>query len=223
MTSSEQTWLACYKNLAPNKVLEQFIPLLGDVWQESKDKFSSTSKENDVTRTLYYLLVRKCRDRLLAWGICSQAEDVELDIQGVGHAFSYHDLRLSVSCHEYIYECKRLGCIGKATTYTEFSNNYVQKGMIRFLQPSPKQYSKDPQYRAWCGFAGMIGYVLEGDPMQAADALIQSITKHAPAHTIERPTFPPPPDGITEHFLTCHTACNNSPVDMHHILLALNE
>lgn len=222
MNDTEREWLQQYKHFAPEKILSEFLPLLGEAWETKKAIFTSEDDEIKVTKALCAFITRKTRHPSMstAWGIHYEAPQLEELENGAGHVIGRCDLTISVASQVYICECK---CIKQSVSslFTDSARLYVQQGVLRFLQPSNSQTTIEPQYSTWLGFAGMIGYVMSGAVAGARDALITALTKHAPPLSISRPHPPTCPAQDAEHFLTVHKNNVQQCVNMHHVVLSL--
>lgn len=122
---------------------------------------------------------------------------------------------------EYIQECKRLWPEGKSQTFTTSARLYVQQGLLRFLQPSEKHPTPHAQYDAWQGFAGMIGYVMDGRTPEGCEAVQKAVAAHAPAQEMADPCPAPCPAEGSLHFRSSHQDCTGKAVHAHHLFLGL--
>lgn len=220
MTDAEREWLNSFPKLAPEYVMEQFIPLLGAAWETKKSLFKEEDLEDTITRTLAAWIKNKIRGQsTIAWGVSSQPEILEEGIDGIGRIIGRCDFTISVATVEYIYECKRLWPEGPNELFTESARLYVVNGLRRFLQPSKKQMGSEPQYPSWLKFAGMIGYIMGGRDAEALTAVQSAINKHEPAQLMESPCVAICPAEKAHHFYSTHTNCAQKSVHAHHILL----
>lgn len=221
MTDAELKWLQSFPDLAPERVLEQFLPLLGAAWETKKKSFSASSLEDEITRTLYQWMQFKIRgSSTLKWGLRCQPEIIEEGINGIGRVIGRCDLVINVTSVEYIYECKRLWPEGKRERFENSAKLYVTSGLFRFLEPSKKQNTHEPQYPSWLGFAGMLGYVMNGQCSNAYVSVHAAITAYASPKGIFYPYSPTCPSENSHHFLSKHLV-SNKQVNLHHLLLAV--
>jgi len=221
MTNAERKWLKVFPNLAPEKIMEQFIPLLGAAWKERKHSFSKNDLEDSITRTLYIHIQKAIREKNTAWGLHYQPEVLEEGVNGVGRIIGRCDLTISAANYSYIYECKRLWTEGNNALFTKSARLYVTEGLCRFLQPSKKQQIPEPQYSSWLKFAGMLGYVMDGTTVKAFEAIKNALGKYAPAQRLESPCLPTCPTGEAYRFCSTHINCVQKIVHAHHILLSV--
>lgn len=222
MTEAEREWLNSFPKLDPNLVMEQFLPLLGAAWEAKKSFFKNEDFEDTITRTLAVWVKRKIRgNAAIAWGVNSQPEILEEGVDGIGRIIGRCDLTINVATIEYVYECKRLWPEGRSELFTQSARLYVTNGLSRFLHPSEKQLTPEPQYPSWLRFAGMIGYVISGRETEAFTAIQCAIHKHEPAKQFESPCLPACPAEEARHFCSIHTSCTYKIVHVHHILLPI--
>lgn len=222
MNEIERKWLELYKSFAPEKILDEFLPILGKAWDEKKTFFTEKSSEDSITRTICDIVQRKIRADCKRWSCYPQVEIIEEDTTGLGRTKGRCDLIVMLpACREYIFECKLLKSRGSSFHMTASARLYVKQGMLRFLKPSATQKTAEPQYPTWLGFAGMIGYVMNGTVACACDALIVAIKKHAPPISLSSPYPSYRPSQNVEHFHTEHKNCVQQAVIMHHIVLGL--
>ncbi|MGB3211308.1 MAG: hypothetical protein WBB19_11435 [Desulforhopalus sp.] len=202
--------------------MEQFLPLLGTAWEEKKRVFTAASGEDDITRTLFKWMQTTIRgSATINWGLRCQPEIIEEGINGIGRVLGRCDLIINVANAEYIYECKRLWPEGKQARFTKSARLYVTEGLFRFLHPSKKQITSESQYASWLGFAGMLGYVMNGQSLDALVSVQAAITAHAPAKKLCSPCEPACPSKNAYHFLSTHLDIMAKPVNLHHLLLAM--
>ncbi len=222
MNSAEREWLKFFPKLSPQNVLEKFIPLLGEAWEEQKASCKEGDFEDVITRRLCIYLQKETRKRNMDWGVLSQPEVITSDQNGEGKIIGRCDLSISVACRTYIYECKRLWTEGVNPTFTRSARLYVTQGLRRFLQPSSNQSSVEPQYPSWFGFAGMIGYVMTGQTAEAVSSIQHAINQHEHMHSQEMHCDPNCLVTDSQHFRTDHTDCCNKSVSVYHLLLPLS-
>lgn len=223
MTEGERKWLSFFPKLAPDLVMEQFLPLLGAAWEAKKSLFKNEDFEDTITRTLVAWIKNRIRgNSTIAWGVNSQPEILEEGVDGIGRIIGRCDLTISVASVEYIYECKRLWPEGQSELFTESARLYITTGLYRFLYPSDKQLTSEPQYPSWLKFAGMIGYIMDGREAEAFAAIQFAIDKHEPAQCLESSCLPTCPAEGARHFYSTHRSCAQKAVHAHHILLPLS-
>lgn len=222
---SAQQWLARFPKLSPARVMGEFLPLLGEAWEARKTLFSDSHYEDFITTTLVTDIIQRVRTaRIESWSIRSQALVLAVDRNGVGEVIGRCDLIIDLGGNrEYIHECKRLWPEGKSRTFTESARLYVQKGLLRFLQPSEKHPTPHPQYDTWQGFAGMIAYVMDGRTSEACVAIRKSVVEHAPTQEITDSCFALCPAEGSLQFRSTHQDCTGKTVQAHHLLLGLPE
>jgi hypothetical protein len=226
MMEAERLWLKDFPHLSSDKVLRQFLPLLAAAWEAKKATFTANFWEDDITNALIAWMKKAIRAGKLfkgiAWGVYPQIDIFDDGSEGTNKVIGRCDLVLILAQNrEYIYECKRLWPDGKKEKFTNSARLYVDKGLTRFLQPSEKQGNFTPQYSSWLGFAGMLGYVMNGNVPEALDAVCAAIKVYAPAQTIQSPCEPPCPSQNACHFLSTHQNCSGRYISMHHVLLSL--
>lgn len=220
MTDAERKWLEVFPNLAPEKVMEQFFPLLGAAWEAKKKVFTAASWEDAITRTLFQWMRKTMRgSSTIHWGLHCQPEIIEEGVNGIGRVIGRCDLIITVSNVEYIYECKRLWPEGKKGAFTKSAQLYATQGLSRFLQASKKQIASKPQYPSWLGVAGMLGYVMNGIISDAHNEVKGAINLHASPKSVSDPHKPACPAAGARRFLTVHSDCIGNTVQIHHVLL----
>lgn len=221
MNPTEQEWLELYPHFAPDRIIADFIPLLGEAWEQKKGLFKQDSREDTITRALCRWIIQNIRSRYSAWGVESQPELLE-DKDGLGELIGRCDMTITIAAQKYIFECKRMIFNSDSHSYSIYAYRYVTLGMYRFLKPSDKQSGNTPQYPSWCSLAGMVAYVLEGTVQEAVTGIQDAINAHALPKTFEAASLPICPSGGAQHFLTAHVTCAQDPVNMHHIALGLS-
>lgn len=221
MNSTEQEWLKLYPHFAPDRVLADFIPLLGEAWEQKKGSFKQDSREDVITTTLCGWIIQNIRDKYSAWGVASQPEIIK-DTDGLGELIGRCDITITVAAQQYIFECKRMIFNSDSQSYSAYAYKYVTLGMHRFLKPSSKHKSDAPQYPSWCGMSGMVAYVLEGTVQEAVASLHSAIASHASPKSIDATCQPKCPSNGAQHFLTVHTTCVQETTSMHHVVLGLS-
>ena len=221
MNPTEQEWLKLYPHFAPDKILADFIPLLGAAWEQKKCLFKQGSREDVITKTLCGWIIQNIRDKYSAWGVASQPEIIE-NTDGLGELVGRCDITITVAAQQYIFECKRMIFDSDSQLYSTYAYRYVTLGMHRFLNPSGKQRSDAPQYPSWCGVSGMVAYVLEGTVQEAVASICSAIGSYAPTKSIEAACPPRCPSSGAQHFLTSHITCAQESTDMHHVILGLS-
>jgi len=215
---TEQEWLKLYQNFSPEKIIEEFIPLLGEAWEKKKVLFTQSSREDTITRTLCSWIIQNIRSKYKAWGVESQPELLQ-EKDGLGELIGRCDITISVAAQKYIFECKRMIFNSDSQSYSVYANRYVTQGMFRFLNPSMKQSNNIPQYPSWCGLAGMVAYILEGTIREAVANICDAINVYAPPNASDTVCLPICPSKDAQHFLTVHITCAQDLVNIHHIAL----
>jgi hypothetical protein len=221
MNPTEQEWLKLYPHFSPDRVLADFIPLLGKAWDQKKRSFKQDSREDKITRALCGWIIQQLRNRYSAWGVESQPELLE-DTDGSGELIGRCDMTITIAAQKYIFECKRMIFNSDSQSYSIYAYRYVTLGMNRFLNTSGKQRNDTPQYPSWCGLSGMIAYVLEGTVHEAVTTIHSAIGSHAPPKSIEVTCLPRCPSNGAQHFLTSHITCAQESTNMHHVILGLS-
>lgn len=227
MMEEEREWLKDFPYLAPDKVVAQFFLLLGAAWEAKKGEFTADCWEDDITNELIDWMKKAIRaDRPIKgirWGgVYPQIDLFDEARDGKNKVIGRCDLTIVLAKNrEYHYECKRLWAVGKKETFTKSARLYVNEGLYRFLRPSEKQIDCEAQYPSWLGFAGMLGYVMNGNVPKALDFVHTAISEHAPAQTLESPCEPPCPAEGAHHFLSLHLDCSGRKLNVHHLLLAV--
>jgi hypothetical protein len=221
MNPTEQEWLRLYPNFAPDRIIADFIPLLGEAWEQKKGLFKQSSREDTITRTLCGWIIHHIRNRYNAWGVETQPELLE-DKDGLDELIGRCDMTITIAAQKYIFECKRMIFNSDSQSYSMYAYRYVTLGMHRFLKPSNKQSGGTPQYPSWCGLAGMVAYVLEGTVQDAVACIHNAIDTHASPEIFEAESQPVCPSNGAQHFLTAHITCAQTPVNMHHIVLGVS-
>lgn len=223
---AERLWLKDFPHLNSDKVLEQFLLLLAAAWEAKKGAFTVNFWEDDITNALIVWMKKAIRAgkpfKGIEWGIYPQIDIFDEGSESTSKIIGRCDLVLVLTQNrEYIYECKRLWPEGKKEGFTKSTRLYVNQGLHRFLQPSEKQVGTEPQYSSWLGFAGMLGYVMNGNVPEALSSLCESINIHAPAQTVQSPCEPPCPAQGACHLLSTHQSCSGNDISVHHVLLPL--
>lgn len=226
MMEAERLWLKDFPHLSSEKVLEQFLPLLGAAWEAQKRTFTADSWEDDITYSLSNWMKKAIRAgkpfKGIAWGVYSQIDIFDEGSENTNKVIGRCDLVLILAQNrEYIYECKRLWPEGKKEGFTKSARFYVNQGLHRFLYPSEKQARLEPQYSSWLGFAGMLGYVMNGNVPEALSSLCESMRSYVSLGIIQSPCDPPCPSQDACHFLSTHQSCSGNTLFVHHVLLSL--
>lgn len=221
MNPTEQEWLTRYQHFTPERILEEFIPLLGEAWEQKKRFFKPDSREDTITRALCGWIIQKLRNRYSAWGLESQPELLE-DTGGLSELIGRCDITVTVAAQKYIFECKRMIFNSNSRSYSTYSCRYVTLGVHRFLNSSSKLNYSTPQYPSWCGLSGMVAYVLEGTVQDAVAFIHNAIDIYALPEAFEARSLPVCPSNGAQHFCTMHTTCAQHTIHMHHIVLGVS-
>jgi len=217
---TEKEWLKLYPHFAPDRIVAEFILLLGEAWERKKVLFTHHSREDNITRALLGWIIQKIRKKHSAWGVYSQSDLIQ-EQNGLSELIGRCDITISVAAQKYIFECKRIIFNSDSQSYSIHAYRYVTQGMLRFLSPSKKQTSKVPQYPSWCGRAGMVAYVLEGTVQEAIISIRDAIDAHALPKAYEKACLPKCPSKGAQHFRTVHITCAQDQINIHHITLGI--
>ena len=208
---------------SPDRVMEEFLPLLGSAWEAKKALFSASDLEDHITNTLVVELIQRIRQvENISWSVRPQALILAENANGVGETIGRCDLIIDLGGNrEYIQECKRLWPESKKQTFNKSARLYVQQGLLRFLQPSKKHPTTHPQYDAWLEFAGMIGYVMDGRIPEACIAVRESVANHAPAQEMTESCPAPCSAEGSLQFHSTHQDCTGKTIKAQHLFLGL--
>lgn len=79
MTTAEiaRHWLKLFPKLSPNRVMAEFLPILGEAWEAKKMLFAASDMEDSITNTLAADIMQRVRQRVqqgkhISWGVYSQ-------------------------------------------------------------------------------------------------------------------------------------------------------
>ena len=216
-------WLERLPNLSPDRIMKQFLPLLGQAWEANKTKFTDQHHEDDITNELIADIICQVHQSDLPWSVRPQMPVLVKKDDGYGEIIGRCDLIIDLGGNrEYIHECKRLWPEGQGRTFTRSARLYVQEGLKRFLQPSEKHPTPHAQYEAWQGFAGMIGYVMDGRTPEACEAVRAATNQHAAPQEMTHPCSPACPAKGALQFKSIHLDYAGETVQAHHLLLGLS-
>lgn len=218
-----QQWIGRFPRLSPNEVMEGFLPLLGAAWEAKKILFAASTLEDAITGTLVVDLIQRVRQAgNISWSIRSQVPVLIERDDGTGKTIGRCDIIIDIGGNrELIHECKRLWPESKSCTFTKSARLYVQEGLFRFLQPSKEHPTPHAQYDTWQGFAGMIGYVMDGRTPEACEAVRTSVTTLASPQTVSNTCPAPCPTEGSLHFYSTHQDCAGKSIHAHHLFLGL--
>jgi hypothetical protein len=224
MTQAEiaRRWLERFPNTSPDKVMEQFLPMLGRAWEANKAQFTAQHLEDEITNGLVADLIRQVhRQDGIAWSVRPQSP-ILINREGSGQIIGRCDLIIDLGGNrEYIHECKRLWPENKRLTFTKSARLYVQDGLKRFLQPSAKHPTPHAQYDTWQSFAGMIGYVMDGRVLEACAAVRNAAEKYASPQEMTSPCSSIGPAKDALHFRSVHKDCVGKTIHARHLLFGL--
>lgn len=227
MTSEEaaRQWLKRFPKLSPDRVMEEFLPLLGEAWETKKALFTATHLEDFITNTLVVDIIRRVRlAKKISWSIRPQAPILTEHSDGTGETIGRCDLIIDLGGNrEYIQECKRLWPEGKGRSFTTSARLYVQQGLLRFLQPSKEHPTPHAQYDTWQSFAGMIGYVMDGRIPEACHAVQGAVAIYARQAEITASHSEPCPAKGSLLFRSIHHNCMGKTVQAQHLFLGLSQ
>lgn len=225
MTSEEaaRQWLKRFPKLSPARVMEEFLPLLGEVWETQKVRFTAAHLEDTITNTLVVDIIQRVRQtKNISWSVRPQAPILAARDDGIGKTIGRCDLVIDLGGNrEYIQECKRLWPEGKKRSFATSARLYVQQGLLRFLQPSKEHPTPHAQYDTWQSFAGMIGYVMDGRTLEACSAVRGAVVTHAPPSEITDFCSAPGPGKGSLLFRSIHQDCTGKTVQAQHLFLGL--
>lgn len=220
----EQLWINDFPDLFPEKITEDFIHLLGEVWNKNQNSFHESWKEDEISRTIIAKISLALRARNIRWGISCQSEIIEIDKTGKGTIVGRCDLTLNVLGAEYIYECKRLNTRKTDGRLSTLATEYIKEGLSRFLNPAPNSHNPlKPQYPSWQGYAGMLGYIMDGDTQKAHEKICKRINELTTVDKLQDPYSPSCPALESHRFLSEHYDISGKKVTIHHILLPIKK
>lgn len=222
-TEAAQQWLRRFPKLSPDNAMAEFLPLLGEAWEAKKKLFTASHLEDFITNTLVVDIARRVRQAgNISWSIRPQSLILVERSDGTGEVIGRCDIIIELGGNrEYIHECKRLWPEGQSRTFTNSARLYVQKGLLRFLHPSEDHPTEHAQYDAWQGFAGMIGYVMDGRISQACEAVRLAVATHAPTQTLSSSCPSSCPAEGSLIFQSTHHDCVGKAIQAQHLFLGL--
>jgi hypothetical protein len=181
------------------------------VWPVCRVTFHARRTENYITRRLVRRIRRDERIRDSFLQIESQRELLDDDPDTDSGPQGYLDISILFWVGRdnlcLAIECKRLNVLNKKGERDSLAQEYVRKGMMRFV---------NAQYAPYLPLGGMIGYVMDGDTAFAFSAVKAKIQADAGLLSCDlrrsRDLAPP------QSFVSVH---NRSPVpiELRHILL----
>ena len=181
------------------------------VWPACRVGFHARRTENYITRRLVRRIRRDERIRDSFLQVESQRELLDDDPDTDTGPQGYLDISILFWVGRdnlcLAIECKRLNVINKRGERDSLAQEYVRKGMMRFVNG---QYAPD------LALGGMIGYVMDGDTEFAFSAVRAKIQADATPLSCDlnrsRDLAPP------RSFVTAHDR-SPVPIDLMHVLL----
>lgn len=201
-----QAWLDRFKPID-----ERILERIANVWPYCLDGFGPQPEEDTITINLVDRLCKDEEVRRICYWIEYQYEPFGLKNNGV--KFSKGKIDMAVfrdwDRDNYLaYECKRLNVVHGGRRRS-LAGAYISEGMVRFLTE---------QYAEILPIGCMLGYVMDGDMVFAADQLAQAIRKHTALGLTNGPVKLSTIQSI-ERFQTEHDRQSKRPIELRHALL----
>ncbi|MGA8029253.1 MAG: hypothetical protein WB992_19100 [Bryobacteraceae bacterium] len=187
--------------------------VIESIWPLCRTSLKARRTENYITRRLVRWIRRDDRIRDSFLQVESQRELLEDDPDPDCGPQGYLDIAILFWVGRdnlcLAIECKRLNVLDKDGQRDSLANEYVRKGMLRFVTG---QYAPD------LPVGGMIGYVMDGDMPFAFSAVKGKIQADATllACDLSRSRDLVPPHS----FVTAHSR-SSVPVELRHLLLSV--
>jgi len=210
ISGNPSAWLTSFLD-----VHEKVLQVIGSIWPDCSRRFDSQSLENKITDQLALMLICDPRSRG-NWLVSPQYKLLASDVRGDVVTKGYIDFAIFFDLNQenYIaYECKRLN-VPFPSGSKSLSDKYVSEGLMRYVSA---QYAQELP----CGV--MVGYVLDGNTLQAIDAVkIQIKKKSSQLHCY---SSPPTVDLSAVSFIARFSTSHSRPsgeIEVQHLFLPLN-